>query len=449
MQRRPRILFSLLILVLLTSACGIFRADMESPSEDGWLDGDSSGGNFLTEDVADAFEDDVPGEKASEEPAVSIDEGPAHDAEAPGIEAEPASGFGETMEVEEPRQQQPNLRAGSVDDNEEWDDYLHYRIQAKDWQLPVHDLDVTERHIIRVLDMKGFPILGARVEIFDPQGLRVAEYTTYADGRVLFFPKTSPSPNAEMYYVQVSKGSVKGKSRFPPYGGGCTVYLDVRTSTDPVRLDVLFLIDATGSMSDEINQLKDNMVFISEQISELGSQPDVRYGLTAYRDRGDDFISRTLDFTPNINDFTDALREIQANGGGDYPESLNEGLHDALHKPEWRLEETVSLVFLIADAPPHLDYDQDFDYADEVLFAAEAGIKIYPLASSGLDDQGEYIFRQLAQITNAKFLFLTYGAGGGPGYDTDHHVDDYSVLSLDQMVVRIIEEELAFVNAWQ
>ena len=83
------------------------------------------------------------------------------------------------------------------------------------------------------------------------------------------------------------------------------------------------------------------------------------------------------------------------------------------------------------------------DYAEEVFEAAKRGIKIFPLASSGLDDQGEYIFRQLAQITSGKFLFLTYGANGMPGNDTSHHVDDYSVLSLDQLIIRLVEEELA------
>jgi hypothetical protein len=101
---------------------------------------------------------------------------------------------------------------------------------------------------------------------------------------------------------------------------------------------------------------------------------------------------------------------------------------------------------LIADAPPHLDYAQDFDYAQDVFQAVETGIKIFPLASSGLDDQGEYIFRQLAQISGGKFLFLTYGAGGAPGDDTTHHVDDYSVLSLDDLVVRLVEEQLAFLS---
>jgi hypothetical protein len=184
------------------------------------------------------------------------------------------------------------------------------------------------------------------------------------------------------------------------------------------------------------------MITVSERIHALPSAPNVRFGMTVYRDREDLFVSRTFDFTSDIHDFTDELSQVVAEGGGDYPESLNEGLHKAVHLPEWRVEETVSLIFLIADAPPHLDYSQDYDYAEEIFIAAENGFKIFPLASSGLDDQGEYIFRQLAQMTAGKFLFLTYGADGSPGDDTPHHVDDYSVLSLDDLVVKVVEEEL-------
>jgi hypothetical protein len=189
------------------------------------------------------------------------------------------------------------------------------------------------------------------------------------------------------------------------------------------------------------------MIIISERIHALPSKPDVRFGMTIYRDRGDEFISRTLDFTPDIETFTEELSKVVANGGNDYPESLNEGLHDAIHLPEWRIEETVSLIFLIADAPPHLDYENDYDYAEEVFESAQQGIKIFPLASSGLDDQGEYIYRQLAQITGGKFLFLTYGPEGGPGDETTHHVDDYSVLSLDELIIRLVEEELKNLNS--
>jgi hypothetical protein len=103
----------------------------------------------------------------------------------------------------------------------------------------------------------------------------------------------------------------------------------------------------------------------------------------------------------------------------------------------------VQLIFLVADAPPHLDYAQDYDYADDMVKAAELGIKVFPIASSGLDDQGEYIFRQIALFTQGKFIFLTYGPGGQPGDSTTHQVDDYTVQKLDDLVVRLVEEELA------
>jgi hypothetical protein len=165
--------------------------------------------------------------------------------------------------------------------------------------------------------------------------------------------------------------------------------------------------------------------------------------MTVYRDRGDLFVTRTFDFTPNVTAFTTALAAVQADGGGDMPEDLNAGLHEALTAPAWRGDDTVKLVFLIADAPPHLDYQGGADYAADVKDATRRGIKVEPIASSGLDDQGEFVFRQLAQVTMGRFTFLTYGAdGASPGDSTTHHVSDYAVLSLDDLVVRLISDEL-------
>jgi len=84
---------------------------------------------------------------------------------------------------------------------------------------------------------------------------------------------------------------------------------------------------------------------------------------------------------------------------------------------------------------------------EELEKAAAQGIKIFPIASSGLDDQGEYIFRQIAQFTQGRFVFLTYAGptnGGAPGDETTHHVEDYSVENLDDLLVRLVEEELAY-----
>ena len=413
----------LLVVAILLSACG------SKPSEngsDGWIDWDGEDG------WSETYGEGVSGADAD---GMVLAEAPGEEYRADGADESGMSNQG------------GNLRAGSVDDNAEWDDYLLYRIQAAGWNLNVHDIDVTERYTLQVITAGGRPILGAQVTFEDRQGDEIVSLLTPADGRALFFPAAFGADGP--FTAVISKNGRQASVEIVPEQRDYEIVLDATATVEPMRLDIHFLIDVTGSMGDEIQQLKDNMIAIAEAIGELESNPDVRFGMTVYRDRGDAFVSRTFDFTPDVEAFVEALREVQADGGGDYPESLNEGLHNAIHLPEWRTEETVSIIFLVADAPPQLSYPQDYDYAVEVLVAAERGIKIFPIASSGLDDQGEYIFRQLAQITGGKFLFLTYGAGGAPGDDTTHHVDDYSVMSLDELVIAVVMEELAHLESGQ
>lgn len=211
-----------------------------------------------------------------------------------------------------------------------------------------------------------------------------------------------------------------------------------RDDSRSVPLDVLFLLDSTGSMADEIDQVKNTLLSVSERIHSLPSEPDLRFGMVTYRDRGDDYITRTFDFDSDVRQFLHTIRGVHADGGGDYPESVNEALHEAVQGPSWRSGDAIRLVFMIADAPPHLDYPQDKDYAVEMMEAHRRGIKIFTIASSGLDDQGEYVFRQISQHTMGRFIFILYGSD----VLTPHHVGEYTIQQLDDLVVRLVEEEL-------
>ncbi|HEX5096882.1 MAG TPA: vWA domain-containing protein [Acidimicrobiia bacterium] len=337
------------------------------------------------------------------------------------------------------------LNAGSVDDNEAWEDFLRYRDDFLASGIPAHDVDITNRYVVTVVGDDGRPVSGAQVELRDPDGKKNAARTTYADGRVLMYPpRPSGQDTSVEYDVVVTKGDASATAALNAETREQTITLaHAAHIADPAPVDIVFLLDATGSMGDEIEQLKANMVSVAEQLDKLSPRPDVRFALTSYRDRGDEYVTRTTDFTSDVGEFTETLRGVVANGGGDTPESLNAGLHDALAAPSWRDGDTIKLVFLVADAAPHLDYTDDADYAQEMVTAAERGIKIHPIASSGLDDQGEYVMRQLAQYTTGRFNFLTYGADGvSPGDQTTHHVDDYSVLSLDELVVQLVKDEL-------
>jgi uncharacterized protein YegL len=222
-----------------------------------------------------------------------------------------------------------------------------------------------------------------------------------------------------------------------------TIQLDTeRPEPDGVPLDVLFLLDSTGSMADEIDRIKKTLLSISAQISDLPSQPSLRFGMVAYRDREDEYITRVFDFDRDVDRFSQTIRGVQADGGGDTPESLNEAFHVALDRPQWR-QDAIRLIFLIADAPPHLDYLQDYDYAETMQEARSRAVKVFAVASSGLDRQGEYIFRQIAQQTMGRFLFILYSTGEQGALKTPHDVgDDYTVENLDGLIVRLIREEM-------
>lgn len=335
----------------------------------------------------------------------------------------------------------PALSAGEVNDNERWDEYLLYVREYSG--APVHEVDVSERYIITVTDTAGRAVHNARVRV-SAATVTLFEGRTYANGQTLFFPLAfEASEGAESFVLFVEKDESRRQLEFPRGGErnwDVTLDMEQAAAVEGVPLDILFLLDATGSMGDEIDQIKDSLLSISSRINELPSQPDLRFGMVAYRDRGDEFVTRLYDFEPDAERFLETIRGVVADGGNDWPESLNEALHVAVHDPEWRAGDAIRLMFLIADARPHLDYPDDYSYAVEMIEAHRRGIKIFSIASSGLEPPGEYIFRQIAQHTMGRFIFIVYGEGG----TTPHNVSRYTVQQLDDLVVSLVEEELAF-----
>ena len=348
---------------------------------------------------------------------------------------------------------QMELKAGEVDDNQRWQEYLDFVEEYRG--PPVHATNLSNRQIITVLDRQGNPVPNAQVNISrrsDGTGATLTK-RTYADGRTMFFPLEGLDPGMAMR----NDGQTAGELSITVRRDGFTKTIRIVPETAMEHeialegtmtygldfpLDVVFLIDSTGSMADEIHRIKANLESIARQVSNLPANPDLRFGMVSYRDRGDEYVTRLYPFDGNVRRFSEAIQNLEANGGDDYPESLNQALHEAVNNMGWR-ENAIRLIFLIADAPPHLDYPQDKDYATEMMRAQEKGIKVFSVASSGLDKQGEYIFRQIAQQTMGKFLFILYPTGPGGGLETPHDVEQYSIDRLDSLIVKLIEEELA------
>jgi len=146
---------------------------------------------------------------------------------------------------------------------------------------------------------------------------------------------------------------------------------------DQSRIDVVFVLDTTGSMGGLIQAAKEKIWSIATTMASAQSAPEIRMGLVAYRDRGDAYVTRVVDLSSDLDSMYATLMDVQANGGGDGPESVNQALHDAVHDISWNQDSgTYKAVFLVGDAPPHMDYQDDVKYPVTLSAAKEKGIVI-------------------------------------------------------------------------
>ena len=368
-------------------------------------------------------------------------------AAAPQLQRSAPAHDGVPQPPQQPRElqrQHPVVTAGVVDDNADFREYLAFRQRTHVAHRP---RDVRERYLLEVKDARGRGIADAEVAVQAPSGHAMWARTDGA-GRAWLHPNAFDPWRSSHYDVLVRKDGRQAMTQLVRgQKSAVEAVLEARPADARARLDLVFLIDATGSMADEIDKLKATLRTITAEVAALPTRPDICLGLVAYRDRGDAFLLRAHDFTDDVGDFLrQALLPLRAGGGGDYAEAMNEALHETVHQLSWRGDGATRMVILLADAPPHLDYGAPH-YDEDMLAALGKGIKIFGVGASGLDKQGEYIQRQMAQYTGGKFVFLTYAdarhPASGPGRDTVHDVKNYSVDTLDRLVVRLVAEELA------
>ena len=345
---------------------------------------------------------------------------------------------------------QAPLSGGEIDDNALYSKFLNYTGNIESRIRDACKPSSWERHIIQVRDHNGRYVFDALLTV-ERNGMPVAMLKTYTDGRAVFIPGFYGDQNTQGDYTLrvVSVNGVRIQRRFDVDDFGVWWNITLPHDyyvPDRVGLDIMFVIDTTGSMADEINQLKKTIHEIAARLSDLPRHPDIRFGMVIYRDRGDAYLTRVYDFVDSVDDFSLKLSTVTASGGGDMPEDLNAALEDAIERASWRINEPcVRVIVLVADAPPHMDYGEQYDYRIAALRSQELGIKIFPIASSGLDDRGEYIFRQLALLTMGRFVFITYGGS------TPHHVSpsDYTVQTLHELIIRLISREFEVLGGGQ
>ncbi|MEX1362298.1 MAG: vWA domain-containing protein [Nannocystaceae bacterium] len=205
-------------------------------------------------------------------------------------------------------------------------------------------------------------------------------------------------------------------------------------------LDIMFVVDTTGSMGDELAYLQTELTDIVGRVQRGTSQAmTVRTSVNFFRDHGDDYAVRSFPFTAELPLSLSQLRAEHASGGGDYPEALDAALADAVDGHQWSDSAVARIMFVVTDAPPHSGYDVGQRLQQTAARAAAKGIRIVPIASSGVDKPTEFVLRHLAVSTGGTYVFLTDHSGIGGGH-IEPTVGSYVVQPLNDLLVEIIGE---------
>ena len=170
------------------------------------------------------------------------------------------------------------------------------------------------------------------------------------------------------------------------------------------RIEVVFVLDTTSSMSGLIQAAKDKIWSIASTMASAQQNPDIKMGLVAFRDRGDAYVTRVFDLSNDLDSMYASLMDFRAQGGGDGPESVNQALYDAIHKISWSQDDKVyKVAFLVGDAPPHMDYADDVKYPETLASAKRRGIVVNTI-QSGQHQSTRPAWREIASLGNGEYF---------------------------------------------
>jgi hypothetical protein len=325
------------------------------------------------------------------------------------------------------------LTAGELSDFKKWKLWSDYTPETFSISKDQWGLLFRQRYCVQVKTATHQPIVGEPVYLLDKSG------------DTLWSAISDNTGKAELWGREDGETATAGtellcggrRQRAAAFTEGINLFVHQRDCRSSDNVDIAFVVDATGSMSDEIRFLQDELGTIIGRLREKHRGINLRTASVFYRDKEDDYLTRQLDFSEKTEPLLDFIKKQEAGGGGDFPEAVDAALSKAIDGLHWSSSARAKLLFLVLDAPPHDDAKARMKRL--VRRAAAQGIRIIPVVCSGIDKPTEYLMRCLALATNGTYVFLTDDSGIG-----DTHLkpttDDFKVELLTDLIVRLVNE---------
>jgi CarboxypepD_reg-like domain/Secretion system C-terminal sorting domain/von Willebrand factor type A domain len=333
------------------------------------------------------------------------------------------------------------LTAGEINDFNKWkmwSDFQEneFKTYSEHWKL-----FPKQRYGVQLQNKEHIAIIGQPVFLVDKK-----------TGDTLWSAVTDNTGKAELWagmqelkdetdFTILSKGSQPVTSAANFANGINKMEINASCSV-PNTVDIAFVIDATGSMGDEIDFLKLELEDVIRNTFAQHPDLDLHVSSVFYRDKSDEYLSRYIDFQTDLLKVSNFIKLQRAAGGGDMPEAVDVGLQTALDSLHWSGNPRSRILFLVLDAPPH-------DEAKEKMFeliqkASAKGIRIVPIVCSGANKSTEFIMRSIALATNGTYIFLTDDSGVGLPH-IKPTTDVFNVEFLNSLLERVIKQ-MVFAN---
>jgi len=243
--------------------------------------------------------------------------------------------------------------------------------------------------------------------------------------------------NISQYHIVLAGGQTFSELKL--YQEGINEIVTNNTAMSFNDVEIAFVVDATGSMGDELEFLKKDLEDVIKRVEADNGNINIRTSAVFYRDQEDDYLTRKSDFSGNISTTLDFITQQSAGGGGDFPEAVHTGLSQAIDELQWSEQARTRITFLLLDAPPHHNPQVIDDLQGSVQKAAAQGIKIIPITASGIDKQTEFLMRFFSIATNGTYVFITNDSGIGNDH-IEASVGEHEIEFLNNLMVRLLNQ---------
>lgn len=334
------------------------------------------------------------------------------------------------------------LTAGEVNDFTKWEMWQDITTDILESEQTHWQFRAMERYVVQLTTEGGDALVDQAVSLVSDAGQSVWQARTDNTGKAeLWANLFSTTPANAQFSIQTTYNrkpyTISGAV---PFAGGINTLALPAKCEPSSNIDIMFVVDATNSMLDEINYLRTELDDIINRTQNKHKDLTINLGSVFYTDFGDPNMIRVSPFSTKIKNTTDFMnRQQNFTGGYDWPEAVDSALAVALHQQKWSEKARTRLLFLIADAPSRDDAETLERMHQVTAKAAAMGIRIIPVACSGTPKSAEYLFRCLALATNGTYTFLTNDSGIGNDHikpTTDH----YDVTTINNLLVQIIDQ---------